>query len=116
MLRGGPLFPPCDDDGLYVKAKTHMFAAVLGDFPSHMILRIQITHRGIFSDRYRCELADAVGLPDGVRDFLERAESIRDVICDRATFDVMDYLLKISPDDRVGLEDILDFSYFDAVD
>ncbi|PPR04172.1 hypothetical protein CVT26_003812 [Gymnopilus dilepis] len=116
MLKGGPLFPPCDDERLYVKAKTHVFVAVLGDFSSDMILRIQIAHRGIFTDRSQCELADPGDLPNNVRDFLERAESLRDAICDKATFDVMDYLLKISPDDRVGLDDVLDFSYFDAVD
>ncbi|PPQ74739.1 hypothetical protein CVT26_005071 [Gymnopilus dilepis] len=116
MLKGAALFPPCNDERLYVKAKTHMFAAILGDLPSDMVSRIQIAHKGIFCDGYRCELTNVDDLSEVVRDYLETAGSIHDAILDKATFDIVDGLLKISADDRIALESILDFKYFDVKD
>ncbi|PPQ82348.1 LOW QUALITY PROTEIN: hypothetical protein CVT26_013210, partial [Gymnopilus dilepis] len=111
LLKGRPLFLPCEQEGNYVKAKTHAFKAVLGYFPRQMRERASIMHEGIFI-KYSGELHEPWDLSDELKRFINEVEPLELTIKNMDTYHVMDALTRLSPKDRLPLCDVLSMPFF----
>ncbi|PPQ84758.1 LOW QUALITY PROTEIN: hypothetical protein CVT26_014017, partial [Gymnopilus dilepis] len=111
LIKGHALFPPCEEERNYIKAKIHAFKAVLGYFPRQMRERAALTHEGLFK-KSTGELQEPWDLSDGLKHFIDGAEEIEVAIRDIDIYHVVHALTRLSPRDRLPLCDVLTMPYF----
>ncbi|PPQ96721.1 hypothetical protein CVT26_010274 [Gymnopilus dilepis] len=107
-----PLFAACEPGSLYARAKAHMYSAVLGPFTREMRQQIMHFNRGIFSADSTA-LNDLQEMPPSIKEFVATASRPEDVIEDEEALEVFGCLTKLSPTDRLSLNNVLALNYFD---
>ncbi|PPQ76269.1 hypothetical protein CVT26_009843 [Gymnopilus dilepis] len=115
MLKGRPLFPPCPEGQYHVKAKAHMYRALLGDYPDDVRVRASQMNKGLFRPGSG-ELTSMRDVPENVKNVVRGLADVEGEIEDEGASEVFANLTMISVKERSPLRDILHFSYFERKD